>query len=52
MTSSKFTPEKRKSLLRAFRSGVSQRQLAIRYNVDQATISRQIDLAQAERTKT
>jgi hypothetical protein len=51
MTESKFTPEKRQSLLRAFRSGTSQRMLAIRYKVDQSTISRQIDLAQEERQR-
>jgi DNA-binding MarR family transcriptional regulator len=51
MTASKFNAEKRVSLLRAFRSGTSQRQLAGRYGVDQATISRQIDLAIKEKLK-
>jgi transposase-like protein len=45
----KFNSEKRKSLLRSFRSGTNQRRLAARHGVDQATISRQIDLAIKEK---
>jgi transposase-like protein len=45
----RFNQEKRKSLLRAFRSGTNQRRLAARYGVDQATISRQLDLAIKEK---
>jgi transposase-like protein len=45
----RFNPEKRKSLLRALRSGTNQRRLAARYGVDQATISKQIDLAIKEK---
>lgn len=51
MTASRFNAQKRASLLKAFRGGTSQRQLAARYGVDQATISRQIELAQQERMK-
>jgi transposase-like protein len=49
MLMTRFNPEKRKSLLRAFRSGTNQRRLAARYGVDQSTISRQIDLAIEEK---
>jgi hypothetical protein len=45
----KFNPEKRKSLLRAFRSGTNVRRLAARYKVDEATISWQIDVAIREK---
>jgi transposase-like protein len=45
----RFNPEKRKSLLRAFRSGTNQRRLAARYGVEESTISRQIDLAIKEK---
>jgi transposase-like protein len=52
MTTSKFNAEKRAAMLRAFRSGTSQRRLASRYGVDQSTISRQLDLAISERMAT
>jgi transposase-like protein len=45
----RFNPEKRRSLLRAFRSGTNERRLAARYGVEEATISRQIDLAIKEK---
>jgi transposase-like protein len=45
----RFNPEKRKSLLRASRSGTNVRRLAARHSVDQATISRQLDLAIEEK---
>jgi transposase-like protein len=45
----RFNPEKRKSLLRAFRSGTNERRLAARYGVEEATISKQIDLAIKEK---
>jgi DNA-binding transcriptional regulator LsrR (DeoR family) len=45
----RFNPQKRKSLLRAFRSGTNQRRLAARYGVEEATISREIDLAIKEK---
>jgi transposase-like protein len=45
----RFNSEKRKSLLRALRSGTNQRRLAARHGVEEATISKQIDLAIKEK---